>query len=790
MPFQMSPGVNVTEVDLTTVIPSVATTEAAIGGVFRWGPVEKRVLVSNENELVAQFGKPTNLNAETFFTAANFLAYSDALYVSRAFESFVAGADAFNHSFGTTYTVDGTDNQIELGSLGEGISQNVYDEISAAIAAGVTVSLTATYGEGSQLNTTVTNITVDGGYVIVTVSDTLTDSTYSSTAVSADAQAGRGSLNAVANTNTANLALQVVKNEDHYEIASVNFDDDVQFIAKYPGEMGNSLKISVCDSSSSFSTSYPADFNMDGVSANIHFTVGSNTATISFTATGGGDINDTSNAASEMIGSLMVGDIIRAGNSSIGTSDLTITNIGNAVESGDDVSLEISFDDRYTLSRDYSSSTINRRWEFSNVVDVAPGQSTYQLANGNTAAQDELHVVVSDEDGMFTGVPGTILEVYQGLSRATDAKNEEGATNYYKEVINQNSKYVWFANDIAGAASATALNLSSSLNETPYTQSFAGGQDSSGESAISFSDVAVAYELFQSAEDVDVSLILTGKSIGGSTTIDGRTVTGFQLANYLIDNIAEKRKDCVVFCSPEREDVVNNAIEDEAQDVVDFRNALRSTSYAVLDSGYKYQYDKYNDIYRWVPLNGDIAGLAARTDDIRDPWFSPAGFNRGQIKNLVRISWNPNKTERDLLYKNGVNPVVTFPGQGTIMFGDKTLLSKPSAFDRINVRRLFIVLEKAIATSAKFTLFEFNDSFTRASFVNLVTPYLRDIQGRRGIQDFLVVCDETNNTPEVIDRNEFVGDIYIKPARSINFIQLNFVAVRSGVEFSEVIGQF
>jgi phage tail sheath protein FI len=209
-----------------------------------------------------------------------------------------------------------------------------------------------------------------------------------------------------------------------------------------------------------------------------------------------------------------------------------------------------------------------------------------------------------------------------------------------------------------------------------------------------------------------------------------------------------------------------------------------------MDSGYKYRYDKYNDMYRYVPLNGDIAGLMVRTDSTRDPWFSPAGFNRGQIKNIVKLAWNPDKANRDTLYKNGVNPVVTFPGQGTILYGDKTLLAKPSAFDRINVRRLFIVLEKAIATASKFTLFEYNDEFTRAQFRSLVEPFLRDVQGRRGIYDFRVVCDETNNTGEVIDRNEFVGDIYIKPARSINFIQLNFVAVRSGVEFSEVVGKF
>jgi len=275
---------------------------------------------------------------------------------------------------------------------------------------------------------------------------------------------------------------------------------------------------------------------------------------------------------------------------------------------------------------------------------------------------------------------------------------------------------------------------------------------------------------------------MTGKSRGASN--------GAQIANYLVDNIAENRKDCVVFASPMKEDVVNNSAGDEEQDVVDFRNGARASSYLVIDSGYKYQYDKYNDIFRWVPLNGDIAGLCVRTDATRDPWFSPAGFNRGQIKNIVKLAFNPNKAERDLLYKNDVNPVVAFPGQGTVLFGDKTALGKPSAFDRINVRRLFITLEKAISIAARSSLFEFNDEFTRAQFVSLVEPFLRDVQGRRGIYDYRVVCDESNNTGEVIDRNEFVGDIYVKPAKSINFIQLNFVAVRTGVAFEEVVGKF
>ena len=241
----------------------------------------------------------------------------------------------------------------------------------------------------------------------------------------------------------------------------------------------------------------------------------------------------------------------------------------------------------------------------------------------------------------------------------------------------------------------------------------------------------------------------------------------------------------VVFISPPDTSVINNA-GSEATSIVTFRDTLTSSSYAVLDSGWKYQYDRYNDVYRWVPLNGDTAGTTVRTDFVADPWFSPAGFNRGQIKNVVKLAYSPSKTDRDTLYKKGVNPVVSFPGNGTVLFGDKTLLAKPSAFDRINVRRLFIVLEKSIATAAKYQLFEFNDGFTRAQFKNLVEPFLRDVQGRRGITDFKVVCDESNNTGEVIDGNEFVADIFIKPARAINFIQLNFVATRTGISFETV----
>jgi len=401
---------------------------------------------------------------------------------------------------------------------------------------------------------------------------------------------------------------------------------------------------------------------------------------------------------------------------------------------------------------------------------TAPNTSSYVGSLGG--AFDELHVVVLDSNGSWTGAADTVLEKFSFLSKASDAKALDGSTNYYKTVINNTSKYIRWANHTANTSSNTNWGSASggvifANLSADVTMTLNGGTDLVASAA----NILSQYTVFANDELYDINLIPVGD-------LDVTNVTS------VINNVAEVRKDCMVFASPRYVDVVNNTTA--VTNVVNLRNSLPSSSYAVMDSGWKYQYDRYNDVYRWIPLNGDIAGLTARSDFVADPWFSPAGFNRGQIKNVVKLAYSPSKSDRDTLYRAGVNPVVTFPGQGTVLFGDKTLLARPSAFDRINVRRLFIVLEKAIATASKFQLFEFNDAFTRAQFRNLVEPYLRDVQGRRGITDFRVVCDETNNTAEVIDRNEFVADIYVKPARSINFVQLNFIATRSGISFEEL----
>lgn len=665
MAFSISPAVTVREFDLSGYVSNISITTGAVAGVFKWGPVEDRQFITSEQDLIMQFGQPNSNNHETFFTAANYLAYSDKLYVTRA-----ADANSYNASAGT----------------------------------------------GSIANTQIKNRT------------------------------------------------DFNQNENSY-------DANAYFWAKYPGALGNSLKVSVCDSANAFLSTY------DGNSASIEisYITNSNTATLTVT---GANTENAEEEANTIVDALQVGDIITAGNNSIGKQYLRISSIGTVNSSGNTANVDISLSTVYTLAQNTTLTSLERRWEYYNSVDLAPGTSNYTLARGG--AGDELHIVVVDEDGSFSNTPGTILEVFEGVSRATDAKGEEGGTLFYKDVLNNSSRYIWATNDRAGSVSNTAANVTG-VDTLPLSVSFTQGTDSLSESAISLADLADAYDQYKSGEELDIAVIMTGKSVGGTH--------GEGLANYLIDNIAEVRKDVVVVCSPALADVVDNPFN-EAEDVVQFRNALRSTSYAFLDSGYKYQYDRYNDVYRWIPLNGDIAGTFARTDQDRDPWWSPAGYNRGNIKNVVKLAYNPVKAERDLLYKNGVNSVISQNNRGVVLFGDKTLLAKQSAFDRINVRRLFIVLEKAIATASEDLLFEFNDAFTRAQFRNLVNPYLRDIQGRRGIYDFRVICDETNNTGEVIDNNQMIGDIYIKPAKSINEIRLNFVAVRTGVDFEEIVGKF
>ncbi len=512
--------------------------------------------------------------------------------------------------------------------------------------------------------------------------------------------------------------------------------------ARTAGAHGNNLRVSVCPSSTVYEETAKTT-TQDTDSA----------------------VGDTSIVVQSGTG-FSVGDIINFGET--GGYEYRITNISNQTITF--VRHPSGVGGLHTAVT--NGSNVRRRWQYYDQVSAAPGTSPYVSDRGGSG--DELHIVVVDEDGGITGKAGDILEVYDSLSKASDAKTPQGDTNYYPDVIYNQSQYIYWMDHITGGSNwgSAALNLTfasvTSVNNAPLS----GGSNGS---AVSTAQLKTAYEKFADAETIDCNLIIAGK--GDATHIDN------------LITIAENRKDAVVFCSPERSDVVNvTSSVTQTSNVKGFFDGIRSSSYVVFDSGYKYAYDKYNDVFRFVPLNGDVAGLAARTDLTNDSWFSPAGLNRGVLRGVVKLAYNPTKAERDELYRARINPVVTFPGQGTILFGDKTGLSAPSAFDRINVRRLFITLEKAISTASKFQLFEFNDEFTRANFRNIVEPFLRDVQGRRGITDFLVVCDDSNNTADVINRNEFKADIFVKPARSINFITLQFVATRSGVAFNEVVG--
>lgn len=601
MAFQVSPGVQVKELDLTTIVPTIATTPAGFVGLFSWGPANEVATVSSENELRELYGEPNDANAAHWWTAGSFLRYGSNLQVVRAEPD---------------------------------------------------TSLNAGHG-------------VSGG---VTGCFPLTDKLASTTG-----------------------ALQ-----------SADYDSGT-FVARYPGKLGNSIGVAVWDSAA------------EGTSA---FDAG------------------------------------------------TFANWGPTGETG--------------LWAAYFRDEPDTSQKAQNATGIATGFN------------DELHVLVFDADGKLTGTKNTPLEIYEAVSKATDAKLPDGSTNYYRNRINNLSEYVAVTkaveqtnprglNETIGevyggnaGASFGAFFDAGDATEAKIREgvALAGGTAAGGEGGAT-SEITLQYDaIFDNAEERDVSFLISGPA-------------DTALKNNLV-SIAEKRKDCIVTLSPDSDAVVEQSSGQATAILADAAAVTTKSSFAVMDSGWKLVYDPYNDVYRYVPLNGDIAGLMVASDQDSEPWFSPAGFNRGRLRNVIKLAYSPNKADRDALYVKGVNPVVAFESEGVVLFGDKTMLAKPSAFDRINVRRLFNILEKSIATAAKFSLFEFNDEFTRASFRNLVEPFLRDVQARRGIFDFKVVCDESNNTPVVIDRNEFVADIYIKPARSINFITLNFIATPTGVDFEEI----
>ncbi len=662
MAFRVSPGVSIKEIDLTTIVPAVATTPGGYAGYFHWGPVDEIVTVTQETELANIFGKPQNNNYIDFYTVANFLGYGNNMQVVR-----VVGTDAKNAN-----------------------------------------------------------------------------------AVSTGASSGR-----------------LIKNETAFLAGVTNGDAEVLFSAKYPGVLGNSLKVAVLSGNG-----LQTGFTLTAAGASLGATRLQITLPTDRTVylSSGDDLVFIDGTQATISG------VVKGS-----TTQNAIAGDFFGITGAPGLTLTLST----PLTRNYGGGfTFSIRSVYSKYVTTTARTTEYAAGVGGTG--DLVNILVLDKDGQWTGTQNSLLEKFEGLSRSFDARAFDGSSNYYKTVVNDRSAYIWALrhelklNGLCAASSTfpligAELSVASAVGQNVSSFHLGGGTAP----APTDSDLwANGWSKFQDADEVDVSLLPLGNASAN-------------LARLVVQNVCEKRLDCMAFISPAQTDVENKLPYEALNSLKTFRDDTLNinSSYAVIDSGWKYQLDTYNNLVRVVPVNPDIAGLVARTEFTNEAWFSPAGFNRGQIKNVVKLAYNPSsEAHRDELYTRQINPVVSFPGEGVILFGDKTAQTRPSAFDRINVRRLFIVLEKAIATASKFFLFEQNDAFTRAQFRNLVVPFLKTVQQRRGITDFKVVCDETNNTGEVIDRNEFVADIFIKPTRSINFISLNFIATKTGVSFSEVGG--
>jgi len=737
MAFLVSPGVQVREIDLTNVIPAVSTSIGAISGPFEKGPVSSVTTISSEEQLVSIFGKPNSSNFEFWFTAANFLQYSDALRVVRPQSALLnAGAnsgilirddDHYEASFAGGEGSHGEWAARTAGTHGNSLGVDICSSADAFKQPLGTLNLVNGAGAVGDLSITVDD--QDETNAVIAVSDVISFQTNNSVTAVVDGAITVATKNLTVNGNSGTAAVG-------QRVIGAGISDG-----------GEVVKIA---------------------------TVTSQTALI---------LDKAITVADDVVLALTTDANVESANqeyevTSISSETLTIRLLDDASGAG----LQTVIPD---------NSYITRRWRFGDLFNAPPGTSTWSTANGR-GEQDEVHVAVYDKTGDITGydvdVAGqrllSVIEVFDAMSLNSAAKTPEGNNNYYSDVIFRKSNFIYWTDHVSGGTN-WGTDVASGTEYTDIggvtIDTLTGGTD---DYSVTAGELELGYGEFEDTDLIDINLVL-----GGPSSAVADTESGMDTHVTMITALCDLRRDCVGFVSPYRAATVGGTSNvTMTKSVKDGFDTCPSSSYMVFDSGYKYMYDKYSDVYRYVPLNGDTAGLCANTDTVADPWFSPAGYNRGNVRGAIKLSYNPTKADRDILFKSRINPVVNFPGQGVVLFGDKTALSRPSAFDRINVRRLFLVLEKAIATASKFMLFEFNDEFSRAQFRNMVEPFLRDVQGRRGITDFSVVCDASNNTDEVIERQEFVGDIFIKPARSINFVSLNFIAVRTGVSFSEVGG--
>ena len=743
---QSSPGVVVQERDLTTITTLSTANVGVLAGPFDQGPVEEIIDISNERELAERFGKPNDYNYEYWYTAAQYLSYGGVLKTIRVASTALKNAVDTGtapliknlQNYETNYQ-DANNTWTWAartpGALGNSIGVFMTD------AGADQVAVIPAPGSGNEFefvaDEAVTAASGAAGKVfkysiVLTVENVVGDFTP-----------GTSTTIAISGSNEAVTVLAWDPANKKLEI----------------GLPSGGVTGIIADAQTVTQGSNTCDIATSGIERKL--LIAKDKGSIDFAAAD--SLNDTnSNAAA-------------------------VTSVrGEYAE------------------REYLPGV---KW-----INVAPRPGTSLYTSNAGGHRDELHVVVIDIDGKITGTTGAVLERFIGVSKASDAKSSVGETNYYVEVMKQKSQYLFWGEHETEVFNATATpadgnwgltaarqfnllrsaagstdypagrtTVGSKNNSTHYYRLINGTDyaNSGGVYTISNADIATSYELCEDPESQTIDYILAGPS-GADDAAALAKVTS-------LVNIAEERRDCMVFVSPRRGNLIGVAnATTQTDNLVKFFDLLPSSSYMVFDSGYKYIYDKYNDVYRYVPCNGDVAGLCLQTTEVAEPWFSPAGFQRGVLRNAIKLAYTPNKTQRDRLYSSRINPIVSFPGQGVVLFGDKTALGFASAFDRINVRRLFLTIERVISGAAKSQLFEQNDESQRSLFLNIIEPYMRDVQGRRGVTDFLVKCDSDNNPPEAVDRGEFYAEIFVKPTRTINYITLTFVATRTGVAFSEV----
>ena len=744
---QLSPGVVVQERDLTTITSLSTANLGVLAAPFELGPVEEVVQVTSERDLVEKFGKPNDNNYEYWYTASQFLSYGGVLKAIRVNSAalkngvntgtapLITNLDNYESSWETS------NNNWNWGartpghkgnSIGVFVTDSGADQIAVLPAPGsgnehefvADAALSASSGAAGKVFKYALRLTV--GSVVGTF------------------------------TPGATTTINIGGSQESVNVLAWD-------------ENNKKLEIGL-----------PSGGVTGIIADGQTITAGTNTAVIST----GGIERQLYIALNKDSIDFAASDVVADTNS----TNVTVSTV------------RVEYNEREYLP--------GVKW-----INVAPRPGTSQTVAGQGGFRDELHVVVVDVDGGITGTSGAVLERFIGMSKASDGKTSVGETNYYVTVIKQRSNYIYWGNHETGLFSATGtasdgnwgltgvgrqFNL---LRSSAGTTDFPGGSFtigsknnatfyyrladgvsysvSSGEYSVSSTDVESAYQLISDPESQTIDYILTGPS-----GVDDGTAKAKVTA---LTSIVEERRDCLLFVSPRRANVVGvSSSATQTENIESFFKLLPSSSYVVFDSGYKYIYDKYNDVYRYVPCNGDVAGLCLQTTETAEPWFSPAGFQRGVLRNAIKLAFTPNKTQRDTLYANRINPIVAFPGQGVVLYGDKTALSYASAFDRINVRRLFLTIERVVSGAAKAQLFEQNDEAQRSLFLNIIEPYLRDVQGRRGVTDFLIKCDSDNNPPEAIDRGEFYAEVFVKPTRTINYITLTFVATRTGVAFSEV----